>query len=584
MGNSVQKEKDPAYSSGSIQTASMDPASQTPPDMSFKQKEDESSSPSSTSIPDSSPRDVHGWRWALAAISLYIGAFVYGLDGTIAADIQSAVVEQFGHVESLTWIGTGFPLGSVCFILPGSAIYEIFDQKAVFIGSIIIFEAASALCGAAPNMDALIVGRTIAGVGGCGIFLGIINYFTLCTAEQVRGRYISGMGATWGLGAVLGPVVGGAFSTSPATWRWAFYINLVIAAVCAPVYIFYLPSVKPTSDTQTPILRKLKSLDWVGFVIGTAAIVTFVMVLTFAGSTWAWNDGRTIATFVVSGALFILTFVQQYFLIFTTREARMFPPQEILIDRTQTLLYLNTAMAATNIYVPLFYIPIYFAFTQGDTALMAAVRLLPFICFLASWSLLSGFLIPKINYYWVSYMVGGVLMLVGSATMFTVGPHTPIANVYGYSIILGAGTGFVFNLGFTVAGVTMMTKTGSGLDVQRVLSMQNLSQLGFQTICLLVGGQIFQSLSMKDLTRILSGMGFSESEIRSAVAGTASTLFESLDPALQEQAIAAITNAMSRVYILSIAAGAITIIVALLLKKEKLFQGKEDVMVIAGGA
>ncbi len=91
-------------------------------------------------------------------------------------------------------------------------------------------------------MDALIVGRAIAGVGGSGIFLGYVlqepklhftdifpstlNYFSLCTSEKERGRYISGIGAVWGLGAVLGPVVGGAFSTSAATWRWAFYINL----------------------------------------------------------------------------------------------------------------------------------------------------------------------------------------------------------------------------------------------------------------------------------------------------------------------------------------------------------------------
>ena len=68
---------------------------------------------------DSSPRSVHGWRWAAAVASLYIGALIYGLDGTIAADIQLAIIEQYGEVEKLTWIGTAFPLGSVCAILPG---------------------------------------------------------------------------------------------------------------------------------------------------------------------------------------------------------------------------------------------------------------------------------------------------------------------------------------------------------------------------------------------------------------------------------------------------------------------------------
>jgi hypothetical protein len=68
---------------------------------------------------DASPRTVHGWKWGAAAVSLYVGALIYGLDGTIAADIHSAIIEQFGNVEQLTWIGTAFPLGSVCAILPG---------------------------------------------------------------------------------------------------------------------------------------------------------------------------------------------------------------------------------------------------------------------------------------------------------------------------------------------------------------------------------------------------------------------------------------------------------------------------------
>ncbi|KAM0811150.1 putative MFS drug efflux transporter protein [Seiridium cardinale] len=487
--------------------------------------------------------------------AVYTGALIYGPDGTIAADIQSSVIDQSDNVESLTWIGTAFPLGSVCAILPSAALYAIFDLKTLFITSVLLFEAASALCGAAPTMNALIMSTLLI---PCPRSL---NHFSFCTTEEERGRYISGIGAVWGTGAVLGPVVGGAFSTSSATWRWAFYINLVIAALCAPVYIFYLPRAKPAGSAETPALKKLRALDWTGFIDSTGAVVSLTMVLTFAGSTWGWSNGRTIATFVVSGVLFILTFLQQYFI----------------------LLNINPAMAATNIYVPVYYIPIYFAFTHGDSAMMAAVRLLPCICFLASLNMASGILLPSINYYWVMYLVGGILMKIGSATMYTVKPSTPMANVYGYSIVLGAGTGLVFNLGFTVASVTTMTKTGSSLDVQHVLSMQNLSQLGFQTMSLLIGGQIFQSLSMRNLTQVFDGLGFSQADIRNAITGSQSTLFTSLNPSIQEQAITAVTSAMSQVYVLSIAASAITVIDAILMKKERLFPAAAGKTVVAGG-
>jgi len=127
-------------------------------------------------------------------------------------------------------------------------------------------------------------------------------------------------------------------------------------------------------------------------------MVALVMVFTFAGSTWRWDDNRTIALFVVTGVLVIMTFLQQYFVLFTTIETRMFPPTHILTNKTQILLVICTAMAATNIYVPVYYLPLYFVFTHGDTAIQAAVRLLPFICFLAWTNMCSGFLLPRVNY------------------------------------------------------------------------------------------------------------------------------------------------------------------------------------------
>jgi predicted MFS family arabinose efflux permease len=63
-------------------------------------------------------------------------------------------------------------MGSVAVILVVGSCYGLFEIKYLLIGSIIIFEAGSALCGAAPNMNALIVGRIIAGMGGAGMYLG----------------------------------------------------------------------------------------------------------------------------------------------------------------------------------------------------------------------------------------------------------------------------------------------------------------------------------------------------------------------------------------------------------------------------
>jgi hypothetical protein len=110
-----------------------------------------------------------GFKWILVCVAIYSSAFLYGLDNTIVADIQSAAVEQFGEVEKLGWLGIGFPLGSIATILSIGKAYSIFNVKWLYIISLVMFAAGSALCGGAPNMNALIVGRVWAGAGGAGM-------------------------------------------------------------------------------------------------------------------------------------------------------------------------------------------------------------------------------------------------------------------------------------------------------------------------------------------------------------------------------------------------------------------------------
>lgn len=62
-------------------------------------------------------RTVTGWKWIVICVGFYVATFLYGLDNTIAADIQSAVLGTYGDISKLSWLGTGFPLGSIATIL-----------------------------------------------------------------------------------------------------------------------------------------------------------------------------------------------------------------------------------------------------------------------------------------------------------------------------------------------------------------------------------------------------------------------------------------------------------------------------------
>ena len=88
-------------------------------------------------------------QWISIALAVYSSAFFYGLDTTIVAVVQGPVVERFGGVDKLGWLGIGFPLGSIATIAIWSKAYGIFDTKWMYIASLVHFAAGSALCGGA---------------------------------------------------------------------------------------------------------------------------------------------------------------------------------------------------------------------------------------------------------------------------------------------------------------------------------------------------------------------------------------------------------------------------------------------------
>lgn len=511
-------------------------------------------------------RTIRGFRWLIVCISLYSTCFLYGLDTTIAADVQGPVIKVFGHASQIAWIGAGFPLGSVCVILILGTLLNMFNMKWVYVGAVVLFEVGSALCGGAPTMSALIVGRVLAGAGGSGIYLGSLQYFTVMTAEKERGFYLSLIAMSWGLGAVLGPVIGGAFAVSSATWRWAFYINLVIGAVSAPAFLFYLPPIHPMQGVS--IRSRVASIDFVGLILGAGVWTSFLLAFTMAGAQWPWKDGRTIATFVVFGVVLVVYVLQQYFAFLTTPAKRAFPVH-LLRDRTQVLLYVVTAAGTTSLFVVVYYIPIYFQFVNNDGALMAAVRLLPFIVVAVACNLVSGSFLHFIKLYKGIYIIGSVFLIAGGGPLMVyLDPTSKTGLIYGLTILVAVGTGLSMVTGYTISTLTVKPEdTGAGL------SLQNVSQIGGQVIALAVASQIYQSTAIKHLSAALAGEGFSQTEIQGAVAGAQSVLFESLDGELRDKAILSITSAMQMTFVMVPVAGAVMLLAGVCMRNEKLFGG-----------
>lgn len=92
--------------------------------------------------------------------------------------------------------------------LPWTKSYGLVNLKWLYITHVVLFEAGSALAGAAPTMNAMIVGRAMAGFGASGMYVGGITYFNVTTTPNERPIYVSLISPVWGLGTVLGPIVG----------------------------------------------------------------------------------------------------------------------------------------------------------------------------------------------------------------------------------------------------------------------------------------------------------------------------------------------------------------------------------------
>lgn len=262
-------------------------------------------------------------------------------------------------------------------------------------------------------MNAMIVGRVVQGACGAGVYSGGITYIASTTTHKERPIYLSGIPAVWGTGSILGPVVGGAFAQSSVGWRWAFWINLLVAAVSAPAMLLCLPNINPC---DLPLAKKLRMQDWIGITILCGGGACFAMAVSFGGTVYPFDSGSEIALWVMTIVSLIAFILVTIYHPGVAAGNRLYP-FHFMKQMELNILQYHLFIGAGAMFMTLYYVPLIFQFTRLDGPLDAAVRVLPFICMVVCFGFLNGAFMPKFGYYMPWYIFGDAMILIGSSLM-----------------------------------------------------------------------------------------------------------------------------------------------------------------------
>lgn len=361
----------------------------------------------------------------------------------------------------------------------------------------------------------------------------------------------------------LGPIIGGAFTDNSTTWRWAFYINLCIGGLVAPIYLFLLPATKPAACQGLRLSQQIKNLDFAGALISAGAINTLVMAISFGGGVYGWNSGQIIALFVAAIVLWIAFILQQRSSLFTKPENRLFPIA-LLKSWEMDILFAQMASAQVIVTIPIYFIPLYFQFARGAEALRSGVQLLPFILMLVFAVMLNGAMMAKLGHYMPWYLAGSTLALIGSSLLYTVDIDSNDARIYGFSVLTAFGVGLFSQAGFPVAQVKALPQ-----HLTQAVAFIGVGQVGGITLALMVSNSIFLNQATRRITGILPTT--QRDTVQQAILGFGNQFFHDLNDEQRRKVLVAIIDSIDETFILVIAASALCLVLALFMKREKLF-------------
>jgi EmrB/QacA subfamily drug resistance transporter len=317
-------------------------------------------------------------RWTLVATIL--GSSLTFIDGTVV-NVALPALQSSLHatITDVQWVIEAYALFLGALILVGGSSGDQFGRKRTFLAGVVVFTAASAACGFADTVGALITARAIQGVGAAFLVPGSLAIIRATFEGADEGRAIGTWSGFSAITTALGPVAGG-WLIEHVSWRAVFFLNLPLAAAVVCLSLRFMSESRDTSRTSRS--------DWTGAALAIAGLAGVV----FALLEWpraGIGRGIVIAPLAVGVAsLAALVLVER-------RVAAPMLPLALFESRTFTLANMLTLFLYGALSVVFWLVPLELIQVQHDTATAVGAALLPFPLLMFALSRWSGGLVTR---------------------------------------------------------------------------------------------------------------------------------------------------------------------------------------------
>ena len=306
---------------------------------------------------------ARGNRWTLIAVCTT--TFMLLVDITIVNVALPSIQHSLdATLTGLQWVVDAYAITLAALILTAGALADRFGRRLLFAAGVVLFSAASFLCGIAWNIIALDVARMLQGIGGAALFATALALIGSEYTGPQRAGAIAVWGSTVGLAVAAGPLLGGIITDSIG-WRWVFFVNVPIGA-----FAFAL-AVRKLHESRDPGARHT---DIAGLVTFSTALVLIVSAV-LRGNDTGWASAQILGSLL--GGLTLLA----AFIVIEVRQER--PMLDVSLFRRPAFLgvQLATFCIGAGMFALLPFLSIYLQDILGNSPLGAGLRFLPITVF-----------------------------------------------------------------------------------------------------------------------------------------------------------------------------------------------------------